>query len=42
MKRCSICNRAYHIIPFQNGFICDNCINYIKNREYITIKDNYI
>ena len=30
IKNCSICGNLYHNITFRGGYICEDCVNYIK------------
>jgi len=29
-ERCSICGCTYNIFAFKSGFVCEDCLNYLK------------
>ncbi|HIV79640.1 MAG TPA: hypothetical protein IAB13_01520 [Candidatus Avanaerovorax faecigallinarum] len=33
-KNCSLCGNIYHNTTFRGGFICEDCLNYIKETEF--------
>lgn len=32
-KNCSLCGNIYHNVIFKGGYICEDCITYIKENE---------
>lgn len=40
-KNCSLCGNIYHNTTFRGGFICEDCLRYIKETEfvYLTSRD---
>ncbi|MCI8609268.1 MAG: hypothetical protein HFE73_06455 [Firmicutes bacterium] len=31
-KQCSLCGSIYHSIAFKGGYICEDCVDFIKGR----------
>ena len=31
MKRCTLCNKPYHVLPFHGCYICEDCIKQLQN-----------
>lgn len=29
--RCSLCDKTYTSFSFKNGYVCESCLDYIKN-----------
>ncbi|MGF6376191.1 hypothetical protein M2140_001262 [Clostridiales Family XIII bacterium PM5-7] len=33
-KNCSLCGNIYHNTVFRGGFVCEDCIKYIKQTQH--------
>ncbi len=31
-KQCSLCGGIYHNIAFRGGYVCEDCVNYLKHK----------
>lgn len=38
-KNCSLCGNIYHNTVFRGGFICEDCLNYIRETEFSYFAD---
>lgn len=36
-KNCSLCGNIYHNTTFRGGYICEDCLNYIKTMDILKV-----
>ena len=41
-KNCSLCGNIYHNTTFRGGYVCEDCVNYIKSLPKAIVEQDLI